>query len=529
MAIFPLSSNTNIDKQIISRLDVDTLLSSMSYVNKAAATALDNECFRKLFKKKYPDLARSPYVFQVLRTFHPDKCWKVACWILAGSHRTISNFHFLSQAPLQLPNLKASYDRKIAGICGSGYEDPASPIHQAWLTKQRMEGDFQKAIRVIGNLAADYMQIINASRVNQPAFHNFIEQLNPNDAMDVLTTVRKCFEGWIREWLNGNDVPEDLSVNFLRNKLQGEKGYTILVAHNQNFLSDELLEAVCQIVKNVNQSRSIIESFRKYDRLEEKRVELTRPRDQIRGDMQALDPSNPSSSQERMRWLLQHHDLLVMDAQFPLKASAFDQSPGLSECLELIKVIRSEIDLEDSIPSLDAFKIQQLYGLIQSLSMPTRGRIWHNLYMRCANGAQEDRWSEKHFNAYLQRLEEIINDELWFRNGYSKTLEKHYQNELGTEPQDKHLEALGSLVETNYRKALLLYSGPSFDRMPFAPMSTQELVRRASFKWNLLNQLSPQPIELTSEARRELELQLRSEPIFGSDRIEILAPKPQDK
>ncbi len=140
MTVTSFASNSFLIKEIASYLDVDSLLRGFNQINKTAYTALDNEHFKRVFESLHPKLAGSPFVFQVLRTFHPGTCWKVACWMLARPHRQMTNLHFLSQAPLQLPLLKAQMDRGLKEICGSGFGDPASLIHQAWLAMKGLPG-----------------------------------------------------------------------------------------------------------------------------------------------------------------------------------------------------------------------------------------------------------------------------------------------------------------------------------------------------------------------------------------------------
>ncbi len=132
MTIFPIEyhSTSNVENTVISSLDMDSRFSFM-LVNKAALAILDNGHFQKLFKTQYPELVGSSLLFLNLRYFHPEICWKVACYALAHPEFFPRNPCYYGSPLVMLPAIKEMVKGREREIEGGGPEDMDSPYNKA--------------------------------------------------------------------------------------------------------------------------------------------------------------------------------------------------------------------------------------------------------------------------------------------------------------------------------------------------------------------------------------------------------------
>ncbi len=217
MTILPvdLVRSTSHEEGYLSLLDVDTLL-SLSLVTLTAQKTLNNEYFQRRFQKRHPRLANSHFAFQILKTFHPNTCMKVACWILAGPHRQISNFNFLMEASLQLPHIKASMDQRLLELNGS-YIQEASERTKAWIHNEpdrAIAKEFERLQLHAEQLSKEKMGTALTNIPNLPQE----QQLN-------LVTALQGYVSFMTQMLA--NATQELSVDFVREKLMQFPGYQL--------------------------------------------------------------------------------------------------------------------------------------------------------------------------------------------------------------------------------------------------------------------------------------------------------------
>lgn len=150
MTIFNSSSSlselnipSEIDRKIISFLPYkDQVI--LSGLNKAAYYILSNNTyFKELFSTKYCSFENGNSEGNLLFNekialfcnYHPNNCWKVACCVFQVGKVIFSCGFIQETTPKEIDQLKSKKNRceiRIKEICGNFYEDPSSPIDQAW-------------------------------------------------------------------------------------------------------------------------------------------------------------------------------------------------------------------------------------------------------------------------------------------------------------------------------------------------------------------------------------------------------------
>ncbi len=481
MTIFPIPQDPFVDKSIASRCDIQSQLNLLQ-VNRAAPAALDNEDFKKLFAAKHPRLAGSPFVFQVLKTFHPDKCWKVACWVLGKPYRQMTNLNFLKEAPLQLPRLAEMKNQEFRRICGSRYEDPESPIHLAWIAKENYRSVFEQSMQI-----REFLMHIREKVI--PSVTYFVNQLSPEDQMqahEALQLFLPHLEEFHRFW--GQCPLEDLSVELLKDKLRSSESYTRLLEHNIVVYDDAVLLSLCEARQFIALHENFLEIHSKYFKLDQDYRALEMEKDralrhqrEIAQDLALFPGHGAVTTLAQKIWLLEQYDLMVDEVEYArdIEALGFDDVPRLENCVQVIKgfLVGIVANPDAGLPDIHSEEIQELRRSINSL--PMSGRIWHNLYTRYAGGVDGPQWSENHFHEYLGVLCYIIGSlELSWISSRQDLLRE------GITPQN------GLYFQGNYRHSFLLPRGePAFHRSPHIPIDPATLLRLATLKCELLNQL----------------------------------------
>jgi len=144
MTIFnQLCMPSNIELHMISFLPHEDQV-TLSGVNKNAYKMLSNDdYFYKLFLMKYCSFETGEKCLEkqleILCSRHPSNCWKVACCFFQASRMNFSNAFFNEEIP-HLEKEISRCESRIKEICGNYYEDPSSPIHQAWIAYQDQKG-----------------------------------------------------------------------------------------------------------------------------------------------------------------------------------------------------------------------------------------------------------------------------------------------------------------------------------------------------------------------------------------------------
>ncbi len=206
LSVFQLNKDLRVCDALAVSDNISSLL-TLSQSSKEAGRVIDNDFFKILFAKLHPRLAKSPLVFHILQTFHPDKCWKVACWVLLNPSRQIRGISLMHEAPLQLPRLMAENAEEIGKICGSGFADPHSPMRKKFRAQERKRQRlmqcrmeilkdiliFMKKIDLFPNPAqTKWMLLHHDLLAMEVAFARDVEMLNFADQEGLAQCVRNC-------------------------------------------------------------------------------------------------------------------------------------------------------------------------------------------------------------------------------------------------------------------------------------------------------------------------------------------------
>jgi hypothetical protein len=374
--IFPHTS-FDVDKMIIDSCDDDRSLVNFSGVNRKAYHVLSNDFFRRRFEALYPFFI-GKNACPTLQVCHPDNCWKVICCICSDRGRWSECPKFKlsfkkegSQIYLSFLNSKKlKKESELATICGSYYQDPTSPIDQAW-----------KAF------AKEQKEVKNLRDVLQPQ-EGELEKLLQSLRLDSDVEGKR-----IRIWLEnyGNELfasYSDEEISHLTDVELEEIDRNLIPKYR--LLATQIMP-LCKAFQEKSSKESA--AGNKYRTLESKRAVLEKR-------IRALDSSisDVDCAYSSALWI----DVLKIKAGLIQEVCV----PILTECKALIKTLQVQGDL---VP--DPMR-HPICHLINSLPETEKVWIWQTLYDKCANKVIEDQWSEKHWHEFLLQLYLIVEDSL---------------------------------------------------------------------------------------------------------------------
>ena len=144
MTIFnQLCMPSDIELHMISFLPHEDQVTVSGVNTKAYKILSNNGYFYNLFLMKYCSFETGEKCLEkqleILCNRHPSNCWKVACCFFQASRMNFSHAFFNEEIP-HLEMEKSRCESRIKEICGNYYEDPSSPIHQAWIAYQDQKG-----------------------------------------------------------------------------------------------------------------------------------------------------------------------------------------------------------------------------------------------------------------------------------------------------------------------------------------------------------------------------------------------------
>lgn len=181
-------------------------------------------------------------------------------------------------------------------------------------------------------------------------------------------------------------------------------------AQEYNKKSDELQKyvyteedggAVHNLIRAVREWREMVREQAKYEDLEAKRFEYV---NSIELANQTIADLSSGTSSGLSDAVIEKHEAALrteFDEAIHLEIAS-KRRPVLQECFNLICGLRYT-KVEE--PLVDLGRIRDL---INSGSEEEQTFIWGSLYYKCANGVQEDQWSEKHFSEFLNELSDDI-------------------------------------------------------------------------------------------------------------------------
>jgi hypothetical protein len=127
----------------------------LSGVNREACQFLSNDgYFKQCVAFAFPKLIAIGFTFPLLCETHPINCWKFLSCASKESCLVLNNTFLKVRVPFvcsELESKKAHAKAQIQAICGSGYEDPDSSIHQLWLEYEKANSDMHKIMEDLQN------------------------------------------------------------------------------------------------------------------------------------------------------------------------------------------------------------------------------------------------------------------------------------------------------------------------------------------------------------------------------------------
>jgi hypothetical protein len=387
---------TDIENRILSHMasqpwDLVTLSGTCTF---AYGKLCNEKYFGPLFAAQYPLLAKTDQVFLQIRQLYPQCSWKAACCLMLKGY-TPFKIEFLQRPILVITSaIQAQKEQVLAKkltaefenhrICGSYYQDPNSPIHQAWetLIKDKEEHDvfcLQK-YEEIKKLLAPFDRSIEYMFANL----QFIPQIDPEEVSDEIKTngaTMSLFEMLVH--------PSCLDLL--------SKDITVLEQHRVAEIVDlsrieeyrEVIPLLFEIKKNKEMlGQKGLESISKYTQLEEGRI-LSLKEARARSKELVWIEKNLAAV-----WRANQLHLIV-DQYFAKNAERF-----AGNALMLFRVAHMcEIFNDRCCSYKDATDFSRTVKRFKenfNLWYEESDLIWEMLYHQCANGVVEDQWAEKH-------------------------------------------------------------------------------------------------------------------------------------
>jgi hypothetical protein len=355
--------------------------------------------FEALFAAQHPLLAKTDQVFLQLRTYYPDCCWKAACCLMLKDYTPFKMEFLQRPVSVMAPSFiaqkepilakKLTAETKDKQICGSFYQDPDSPIHQAWDAVNRdmdeQDNFMSQNYEIIKELLVPFDRTIKYLAANQ----RIDSELLPDSTMTKIATLQ-LFDALVHpSGIFSKDITEI-------------EQYPIAQTLDLNRIEEyrKVIPFLCEIKENQETlAQKTIESNSKYLNLE---------RERKLGIKEALACSKKLEYIEKNLtevWRANHLHLLV-DQYFARNAEKF-----AGNALMLVRVAQmcAMLDLECSSneEEIDPRNPYRFFDTI-NFHYEENNLIWEMLYHQCANGAQAEQWAEKHCHIFSKELVDIL-------------------------------------------------------------------------------------------------------------------------
>lgn len=437
--IFP-GLSTDIDNTILYYMTPRARdLVDLSGTHKFAYNKLSNgKYFQQLFAGQHPLLAKTDHAFLQLRTHYLDCCWKVACCSMLKDY-TPFKMEFLHRPVLALTSAynqekegllakKQAEEFELKRICGSCYQDPGSPIHQAWEASIKEHSQYENFL----------IELQGKLKVILSRFDHSIEFCI--DKLKFLPNI------------NSEELSHEKKLEFALGGLFGilcsqqcldllSEDIAVIQQHPAAQVLDlnriEEYRAVVPVLLELKKTQEMFSQNRlnlieKYHKLEENRKCL------VNGD-QAYSNELVRIEKNLTDVWRSNHLLLLVDQYFARNA----------EKMLGVDFLCTHFDLTDiNINHFSNGAAKTFRGSAQEFKDSLNGceessLIWEMLYHQCANGVHEDQWAEKHFHQFPHEYAEIMTR----LQSLAKCFKSVYLSSIDLKTYvDKHFDAMkGSL------------------------------------------------------------------------------------
>ena len=393
---------TDIEDRILSHMchQPYDLVALSGTCSRAYGKLSSGKYFMRLFAAQHPLLAKTDQVFLQLRTYYPDCCWKVACCSMLKDY-TPFTMEFLQRPGLaiasafllekeQLVAKKLTAELEVKRICSSYYQDPSSPIHQAWEMSVKDENEydvfFLQNYDQIKNLLAPFDHSLKFKMANLQFSPYTDPEEVPHEEKIKLATLR-IFEMLVHP----------ICLDLFSQDLAVMEAHPLMQAFDLNRIEE--YRKVIPILSEINQSqeetyRKKCESFSQYNELERSRLLGVKEVKKSTKQLAYLDKAE--------EWRVNQLNLLV-DQYFARNAERFAGN-ALMLCRAAEMCTRFELDrsTREAIESSQWRRFSDCFNSYEENNL-----IWEMLYHQCANGVQEEQWAEKNCHNFSKELVDI--------------------------------------------------------------------------------------------------------------------------
>lgn len=438
--------NKYIILHISSFLNIDSL-SNLSIINKKFRELFSDNEFKKIFEqrlaKNFPIFMKSitrrhlpidslslHVNYLINACAHHDRPWKLLCSVFSNPN---CNFSFpISNAPLVQQSLiqgwesvKSELEHQMKEICGNGYQDPNSKIHQAWLLRKNTQLKFKELTSFSYSNPQLYLHINHYTSLMENSYsknsdiyshkeiynahNNFIKLKKENrelknydmhDWVDIILQLKKM----------NHQMNEYLELEHLRSKTEKfleiantsikntpnhietfSNIHKLRLSNIKNFIILSEFFHLCQNSLSLQSKfdTKAIESIKNYINMLPKEIKTL---------ICNKFYSEYAFYAEEESWVENHFH------EFPVEFTQeiLNQKEQLMGELENPNLIRFRVILENkNLPPLEKIRM-----LINSSSASQL--IWETLYKSCSGKTIEERWAENHFHEFLPTLHQIL-------------------------------------------------------------------------------------------------------------------------
>ena len=377
MTIFN-NSVPDVEGVITSYCDIYSLF-NLSGVNQAARLRLSNkDFFKELFFNLHSTLRpHASKLFTTLRSCYPDNCYKVMCKVMQERSFERSN-SFLKQAipylQAKLSAKKQDSEREIQEI-RYGNKDCSSLIDTAEM-KYKQSEDEVKAVSI--QYAYERGNAYNTiSKLTKP-----LEAAHSREELDkILYLIYNNPELILQiseKEISDSEMLEILDKEHLAQYQEIARVYLL-----PSQLSHELTTKI-----NNNQI------------LENQYNTLKRKIERAESEIHIIDAEIKVVAAGSGAHLQVHQSNLSREGNLALDLEGATRSVShLSQCWRSIE------DLIDDPAKKTDEALAAIRQAINACTLQDKTDIWRNLYFQCANGVQENEWSEHHFPDFLRELQ----------------------------------------------------------------------------------------------------------------------------
>ncbi len=414
-----------IDNRIITFADSCSLV-SLSGVNNRAYIVLSNQFFKERFYKENAHFQGCKNIYITIQNFYPDYCWKVVIYfsssLCAKQNNDLAPCAFKEAIPairVTLSSRKSQCEIELKAICGSYYQDPSSPIHQAWVAFTEAEQEEKDHPHLIEEKHQAYLAAKKEfedwrTKTNE-LIVTLLQDIHPEESQVVVLQAITNYKELIlneESSVEFADVPDDELLPLIKCHLPCYRVIANCLIEtetketNMFTLRDEYL-AAREKTRELKSKYLTLEISRRQCENKILGIELDLDLLNIEFNPYALwqRPASMESVFNEMFYQPMCSELRkVRDAE-----EIAGSIKPLKNCCSLIqKVINKE---EEATPAV----LQSIADLINSCSKydtaystNLQQRIWRNLFYASANGNPEVNWAENHFSEFLPQLNLVI-------------------------------------------------------------------------------------------------------------------------